>query len=400
MKINVTKDKVSIETKIENHYGEYNVNECLFVFDEHFNNVAVKRAVFSSQKDNNSFEVDIINNKCFIPHQVLNNVYDEITLGVYGYDISGDELLIRYSPEPTYFVVHDGSYRENAEQPEIITPSQYDMYSQALQEGLVEVDIRLDDVEKQGDYAKEQGDYAKEQGDYAKTIGDQLIEDKENGLFKGEPGEPGANGKDGTNGKDGVTPTFEVGTVTTGEANVEMTSEDNHYKLNFTFPKGGDDAPEPLNFIGKTSLSNPLILNDLEPGFYLTDDPSGYFYIKLTGNESSSAMVGAIDLLLKIHKKPSEAEENETIASAIFTDFRLIEVKKVSTGTGGVSVVYNSNGRPSFVSSDKNQTISGTKTFSKLPESSQTPTTANQLVNKSYVDNAISSIVNGDEVSY
>ena len=32
------------------------------------------------------------------------------------------------------------------------------------------------------------------------------------------------------------------------------------------------------------------------------------------------------------------------------------------------------------------QTISGKKTFSTLPESSKTPTTANQLVNKNYVD--------------
>lgn len=39
-----------------------------------------------------------------------------------------------------------------------------------------------------------------------------------------------------------------------------------------------------------------------------------------------------------------------------------------------------------YVTKNTAQTISGKKTFSTLPESSKTPTTANQLVNKNYVD--------------
>lgn len=39
-----------------------------------------------------------------------------------------------------------------------------------------------------------------------------------------------------------------------------------------------------------------------------------------------------------------------------------------------------------YVTLNDAQTISGKKTFSTLPESSKTPTTANQLVNKNYVD--------------
>lgn len=39
-----------------------------------------------------------------------------------------------------------------------------------------------------------------------------------------------------------------------------------------------------------------------------------------------------------------------------------------------------------YVTLNGAQTISGKKTFSTLPESSKTPTTANQLVNKNYVD--------------
>lgn len=39
-----------------------------------------------------------------------------------------------------------------------------------------------------------------------------------------------------------------------------------------------------------------------------------------------------------------------------------------------------------YVTLNTGQTISGEKTFSTLPESSITPTTANQLINKNYVD--------------
>ena len=39
-----------------------------------------------------------------------------------------------------------------------------------------------------------------------------------------------------------------------------------------------------------------------------------------------------------------------------------------------------------YVTLDGKQTITGKKTFSTLPESSVTPTTANQLINKDYVD--------------
>lgn len=152
MNIIVSKDIVKLnENHSENHYGEYNVNECVFEFDEYFDSVPIKKAIFTSQSNNKSFEIDIINNKCTVPHEVLTKVYDTVILGVYGYDVNEETLLVRYSPEPTTFVVHEGSYKEGAEQPEIIKPTQYDMYSKALQEGLTEVDKRLNDVEKQGD---------------------------------------------------------------------------------------------------------------------------------------------------------------------------------------------------------------------------------------------------------
>lgn len=54
-----------------------------------------------------------------------------------------------------------------------------------------------------------------------------------------------------------------------------------------------------------------------------------------------------------------------------------------------------------YVSRDSSEVINGVKFFNSLPESSVTPTTNNQLVNKKYVDDAISSsITNALEGSY
>ena len=63
---------------------------------------------------------------------------------------------------------------------------------------------KLNEVDEAIEELASQSNYAKEQGDYAKTIGDQLIEDKENGLFKGDQGEPGIQGERGEPGKSGV----------------------------------------------------------------------------------------------------------------------------------------------------------------------------------------------------
>lgn len=176
MNIKVSKDNVIIETDCDNHVGEYNVNECYFQFDTYFNDVSVKRAIFTIQTDAEiSVETDIINNTCQIPYEVLVKPYTYVTMGVYGYDLKDDVLTLRYSPEPTKFMVSDGSYRDGASHPEMITPTQYDIYSEALQKGLAEVDKKLDEINKNGTYAKEQGDYAKEQGDYAKEQANNII---------------------------------------------------------------------------------------------------------------------------------------------------------------------------------------------------------------------------------
>ena len=148
MNIEVTKDEVKIlESSDLPNENEYKITTCYFTFDEFTSSFQVKRAIFTILSTGEMYETDIINNESDIPVEVLKKEYDRIKLGVYGYNIGeNEELLNRFSPSYDEFIVPTGSYEEGALTPEPITPSQYDMYSQALQEGLNEVDNKLDEV--------------------------------------------------------------------------------------------------------------------------------------------------------------------------------------------------------------------------------------------------------------
>lgn len=152
MNIEVTKDNVVIiENSDTPHENEYKITTCYFTFDSFTSAFEVKYAVFTILSTGESYQVDIVNNQCDIPSEVLKQEYETVKLGVYGenIDTSGEEEVLekRFSPSYTTFVVPTGSYEENAETPEIITPSQYEIYSQALQEGLDEVESALQEVE-------------------------------------------------------------------------------------------------------------------------------------------------------------------------------------------------------------------------------------------------------------
>ena len=155
MNIEVTKDFVKILERSETpHENEYKVTTCKFTFDDFTEQFQVKRAIFTILSSGEMYETDIINDECDIPIEVLKNEYETVKLGVYSFDIETIEndgkteeiLKQRTSPSYDTFVVPTGSYEEGALSPEPITPTQYDLYSQALQEGLEEVDDKLDEV--------------------------------------------------------------------------------------------------------------------------------------------------------------------------------------------------------------------------------------------------------------
>lgn len=109
MKVQVTVNNVKIiEPSILNE-NEYNIHECEFEFTEEYNGLT-KKAVFTNEADETYVET-IVDNKCSIPSEVLKDK-ENVKLGVYAYDVDNEELLLRYSPRPTEFYVHEGSYKE------------------------------------------------------------------------------------------------------------------------------------------------------------------------------------------------------------------------------------------------------------------------------------------------
>lgn len=135
MNISVTKTKVSVDTDYILNDSEYNVNECTFSFSDEYTEDLVKKAIFI--KDTSIIEMSIINNKCSIPYEVLKQ--GQFQIHVYAYEVEGDNLILRYSPSYATVYVRTGSYVENAESPEEITPTQFEQYMQAMNDGLNEV---------------------------------------------------------------------------------------------------------------------------------------------------------------------------------------------------------------------------------------------------------------------
>ena len=135
MKVKVTKSKIYITEKYIVNRGEYKVNKIELEFDDEYEGL-VKKVIFKDDK--NAIEQAIINNEVDIPYEVLNS--SEIELRIYAYELlNNNELKLRYSPEYTHIITREGSYIEPTGQGEVITPTQFEQYEQALNEGLAEV---------------------------------------------------------------------------------------------------------------------------------------------------------------------------------------------------------------------------------------------------------------------
>lgn len=124
--------------------GEYNITQVNFEFSKEYTSDLVKKAIFIGD-DNKAYEMVINNDECMIPSEILIKK-QLVTLGVYAYKITDSELTLRYSPSPIIFQIRDGSYKTDSIPSEEITPSQYEQYMQALQDGLNELQEALDSL--------------------------------------------------------------------------------------------------------------------------------------------------------------------------------------------------------------------------------------------------------------
>lgn len=186
MNIQVTKNTVTVNTDYILNMGEYRVNKCAFSFSEEYTNDLVIKAIFDDGV--NLKEMVIVNGECNIPYEVLNS--KEFTLGVYAFEIDNEELVLRYSPTPTNVFVRDGSYQEGATAGEEITPTQFEQYEQALNNGLQEVanvDIDAEQTESGASV----------------TITNRYGEEKTVEILNGEQGPQGPKGETGETGPQG-----------------------------------------------------------------------------------------------------------------------------------------------------------------------------------------------------
>ena len=149
LEINVTKDNVKITNKEKVHNGEYKATKCVFAFSEDFDGLT-KKAIFEAQDI--LIEMLILDNECDIPVEVLLSDYHQCNLRVYGYEteeVSGEqELKLRYSPTYDTFPIYKGSYIENAQNTEPITPTDKEQMEQAIQDMEVKIDNLDIDAEK------------------------------------------------------------------------------------------------------------------------------------------------------------------------------------------------------------------------------------------------------------
>lgn len=297
MNISVTKTQVSINTDYVLNDAEYNINECTFSFSNDYTDDLVKKAVFI--KGSSIIEMSIINNKCNIPYEVLTQGQFEIH--VYAYEVDGNELVLRYSPSYTTAYVRTGSYVENAESPEEITPTQFEQYMQAMNDGLNEVaNVNI----------------SSEQLSDGTSITITNREGVSNTTYVYN-GHDGANGKDGTNGKDGKDGTngtdgkdakingVNTLTIEAGE-NITLSQSGDTLTISSTGDSGGTSDYTDLSNkpkINNVELSGNKTTSDLgivipDVSGFITKDVDNLTYYTKTSNLATVATTGSYNDLL------------------------------------------------------------------------------------------------------
>lgn len=239
MNISVTKTKVSVDTDYILNDSEYNVNECTFSFSDEYTEDLVKKAIFI--KDTSTIEMSIINNKCSIPYEVLKQ--GQFQIRVYAYEVEGDNLILRYSPSYATVYVRTGSYVENAESPEEITPTQFEQYMQAMNDGLNEVANVDINSEQLSDGA-------------SITITNREGVSNTTYIYNGQNG---TNGKDGTNGTNGQDAKINGVNTLTIEAGDNITLNQQESTLTISATGGGSGGTS--NY---ADLSNKPKINNVE----------------------------------------------------------------------------------------------------------------------------------------
>ena len=143
MRLIVNPHKIQLVQEEAVNEKEIDISRCQFEFDEEITDEFVKEAYFTLGND--TYKKLIVNNECTFPQEVLVKE-GTVELGVVAYLVENEEEIKRYNPSPVYFKTDIGSLKE-AQNSEEITPSEMEQYEQALQDGLSEVNSKLDEID-------------------------------------------------------------------------------------------------------------------------------------------------------------------------------------------------------------------------------------------------------------
>ena len=149
-------------------------------------------------------------------------------------------------------------------------------------------------------------------------------------------------------------------------------------------------------YAGATTSSSPFVLEDHEPGIYTFDDAMPY--IKRLNTDTGYWQNPLEDCRLNLIVKPTSETTDGTILFTYWngehgTISKIGSSDTSASGYGGLASYGSVSSTRKTLYAEGSQTITGTKTFNALPESSVTPTTNNQLVNKKYVDDSTDGLI-------
>ena len=275
IEIKVTKTTTSIVNGYVLNQGEYQVDKCKFDFSDEYADL-VKKAVFVSGE--NEIDMVILDDECDIPYEIL-QTSTEFTLKVYGYKVENEELALRYSPTALKLFLREGSYVGSKE---VITPTQFEQYEQALNDGLAEVANVDIDASKSGNTT-------------TVTITDRTGTEKSVEIYDGEQGIQGPEGPAGQDGADGRDATINGVNTLTIEAGENINISQSGSTLTISGQAGGTaDYTELTNkpSINNVELSGNKTTSDLgivipDVSNFITKDVNNLTYYELktaTGN--------------------------------------------------------------------------------------------------------------------
>ena len=199
MRLIVNPHKIVLDKEEAVNEKEINISKCTFEFSEEITEDYVKEAYFTFK--GNAYKKIIVNDECAIPQEVLTEE-GTVEVGVVAYLVEDETEIKRYNPSPIWFKTDKGSLR-TAQNSQPITPSEMEQYEQALQDGLAEVNSKLDDIDTAITQTNNLNLDANKVGS---TTTVEIT--KKDGTTKTVNILDGTDGRNGTDGQDGITPTI------------------------------------------------------------------------------------------------------------------------------------------------------------------------------------------------